>query len=479
MRRSHLILATLSLLCHWVTAGVSAAADDAEARNIRPFLRTTFAGRNSCIVIGQVDAGGSRIFAAGKLDNGTTAEPDGDTVFLLGSVTKTFTALLLQEMADRGEVQLDDPVAKYLPTDVKLPTHNDKPITLLDLATHTSALPFNPGNMAGDDVKTQYESYTVQRMDDFLAKFQLPRDPGTEFAYSNVGFALLGHALSLKAGKDFETLVLERICQPLAMHDTRVTPTPEMDARLAMGHDEKRPSERVRPWRFQAYIPAGGIHSTASDLLKYTAAEAGLSPSPLAVTIEKTQVIRHIDTHGEPDIDGFGTFGQTAMDWVDRGVLQPSGSQLLGHAGGAGSYHAFVGFDTKQHHGVVVLSTDNEISVEAIGFTLLLGKPLRPENAHQFEHQLVGIGVALQADPQKRGLRIFRIIPKSPAADAGLLVGDVIHKTDDQSLEGKSIADSVKLLRGDIGTTVMLEVIGADGQTRTIEVTRRPFAVGQ
>jgi CubicO group peptidase (beta-lactamase class C family) len=263
------------------------------------------------------------------------------------------------------------------------------------------------------------------------------------------------------------------------MHDTRVTPTPEMDARLAMGHDEKRPDQRQRPWRFQAYVPAGGIHSTADDLLKYAAAEAGLSPSPLATTMEKTQVIRHIDTHGVPDIDGFGTFGQTAMDWVDRGVLQPPGSQLLAHAGGAGSYHAFVGFDIKQHRGVVVLSTDNDISVEAIGFSLLLGKPLRPENAQQFEHQLVGIGVALEPDPQKHGLRIFRIIPKSPAADAGLRIGDVIQKTDDQPVVGKSLADSVKLLRGDIGTTVMLEVIGADGQTRTIEVTRRPFTIGQ
>src|SRR5262249_12791946 len=121
----------------------------------------------------------------------------------------------------------------------------------------------------------------------------------------------------------------------------------------------------------------------------------------------------------------------------------------------------------------------NDISVEAIGFTLLLGKPLRPENAQQFEHQIVGIGVALQADPQKHGLRIFRIIPKSPAADAGLMVGDVINKTDDQSLEGKSIADSVNPPRGDAGTTVMLEVIGTDGRPRTIEVTRRPFALGQ
>ena len=93
------------------------------------------------MVIGLVDQRGNRIFSAGKLDNGTTAEVNGDTIFEIGSITKTFTALLLLDMVKRGEMKLDDPVAKYLPESVTVPTHNGKEMTLLDLVTHTAALP--------------------------------------------------------------------------------------------------------------------------------------------------------------------------------------------------------------------------------------------------------------------------------------------------------------------------------------------------
>ena len=93
------------------------------------------------MVIGIVDEHGSQVFAAGKLDNGTDQEVNGDTLFEIGSATKTFTVLLLPDMVERGQMKLDDPVAKYLPASVKMPTHGGKEITLLDLATHTSALP--------------------------------------------------------------------------------------------------------------------------------------------------------------------------------------------------------------------------------------------------------------------------------------------------------------------------------------------------
>ena len=94
--------------------------------------------RGVAVVIGLTDAHGSRVISQGKLDNGTDEEVNGDTVFEIGSVTKTFTGLLLQDMVERGQMKLDDPVAKYLPASVKLPTYHGQQITLLHLATHTS-----------------------------------------------------------------------------------------------------------------------------------------------------------------------------------------------------------------------------------------------------------------------------------------------------------------------------------------------------
>ncbi len=114
-----------------------AVADQDEATDdatIKTFLHDTFDGKNIGMVIGLVDERQTRVFAAGSLDNGTKNEVNGDTIFEIGSITKTFTALLLQDMVQRGQMNLDDPVAKYLPASVRMPTHNGKEITLLNLA---------------------------------------------------------------------------------------------------------------------------------------------------------------------------------------------------------------------------------------------------------------------------------------------------------------------------------------------------------
>jgi len=120
---------------------------DAEAEAIQAFLRENFDNTNAGMVIGLVDERGSRVLAAGKLDNGTSQEVNGDTVFEIGSVTKTFTTLLLQDMVERDEVKLDDPVAEYLPESVKVPARDGKQITLLNLAIHTAGLPRDPSNL--------------------------------------------------------------------------------------------------------------------------------------------------------------------------------------------------------------------------------------------------------------------------------------------------------------------------------------------
>src|SRR5258708_20979037 len=134
---------------------------DAEADGIKAFLHDNFRQTNACMVIGLADQRGNRIFSAGKIGNGTDRGVNGDTVFFIGSVSKTFTALLLQDAVERGAMKLDDPVAKYLPTSVKMPTHDGKEITLLDLATHAAGFPINPDNMSGADDKEDYETYTV------------------------------------------------------------------------------------------------------------------------------------------------------------------------------------------------------------------------------------------------------------------------------------------------------------------------------
>jgi len=302
----------------------------------------------------------------------------------------------------------------------------------------------------------------------------LNRDPGTEFEYSNVGMALLGHVIALKAVMNFESLVVNRICRPLHMDSTCIALTLELKARLAMGHDDSgKPSP---PWKLQAYSPAGDIHSTANDLLKYVSAHAGLAPSRLTPLMKQTQVIRFKDSRGLSDEPGFGVFGRTAMDWVDRGAYQPPGMELLGHAGGAGSYHAWVGFDKKQHRGVVVLTTANDVSAEAIGWTLLQRLPLKRDNANEFAKEIVGLGFAFDLDKKTHTILVTRVYPQSPASQAGLSAGLIIQKIENVPTAGKTVAECAVLLRANGSPKVRLELVNQEQkETNTVELTRGKF----
>jgi CubicO group peptidase (beta-lactamase class C family) len=141
------------------------------------------------------------------------------------------------DMVRRGEVALTDPISKYLPESVKVPERNLRKIALADLSTQSSGLPRMPTNFMPRDANNPYADYTVQQMYDFLSGYKLSRDIGSQYEYSNLGVGLLGHVLSLHAGMSYEALVRSRVCDPLGLNDTRITLTPEMKTRLAVGHD--------------------------------------------------------------------------------------------------------------------------------------------------------------------------------------------------------------------------------------------------
>lgn len=150
---------------------------------------------------------------------------DHDTLFEIGSITKTFTASLLVDMVRRAEVKLDDPVANYLPASVQVPERGGRKITLLDLATHTSGLPGLPDDIHPRDLSNPYADYTQAMLDQFLSGYSLTRNPGSKYEYSAVGMALLGRALGCRLNMTWEQALTRRILKPLAMTSTRATLT--------------------------------------------------------------------------------------------------------------------------------------------------------------------------------------------------------------------------------------------------------------
>lgn len=461
-----------------LAAQFAAAAQDCFSNPdpLMAFLNANFAKTNAGMVVGLLDEHGSRVFSAGKMDNGTDAKVDGDTIFEIGSCTKVFTSLLALDIARRGEVKLDDPVAKYLPERVKVPAFEGKEITLRHLATQDSGLPWNPDdldklllreprNLALKGFKEACDAWTAEDLYAFLARHKLTDAPGTKFQYSNVGMSLLGHAIALKAGESYESLVMNRIARPLKMDSTGITLTPEQETRLARGHwADGTPSSNLK---FQVQEPAGSLLSTANDLLKFLVANLGFTRTELGPLMEEMQVIRHTDSP---------RFGRTAMPWVDEGLYQPPGSELLAHGGGGYGYLAFIGFDKKQRRAVVVLSNQLAVNPSGVGWTILQGMPLSRENVTYFVREIVGLGMALDADNATSLVRITSVYSRSPAGKAGLSANFLIQKINGTSIVGKPLNECLEMMGGPVGTKVTIELLDPERkETKTVELTREKF----
>ena len=311
------------------------------------------------IVVGVIDAKGRRIVAYGSLEKGDKRPLDGDTVFEIGSITKVFTSLLLTDMVQRGEVKLDDPIAKYLPASVKVPERNGHPIRLVDLATHTSALPRMPANFRPKDPANPYADYTEEQLYAFLSSYELIRDVGAKYEYSNLGFGLLGQGLARRAGTDYETLVETRICEPLGMKSTRITLTPDLERRFAAGHSADLVT--VSGWDIPTLAGAGALRSSANDLLTFLSAVMGYTHTALAPAMKAMLSISR--PTGQPFID-------TALGWT---IDTRGGNEIIWKNGGTGGYRTFIGYSRRSGLGIVALANtaDNNAGVDDLGLHLL------------------------------------------------------------------------------------------------------------
>jgi D-alanyl-D-alanine-carboxypeptidase/D-alanyl-D-alanine-endopeptidase len=322
------------------------------------------------IVVGVIEPDGRRVVAHGNLATGDSRKLDGDTIFEIGSVTKVFTSLLLADMVNRKEVALDDPAAKYLPENVRMPERSGKSITLLDLSTHTSGLPRLPGNLKMKDLRNPYADYSVDDLYQFLSGYELPRDPGAEFEYSNLGGGLLGHLLAYRAGTDYESLVGMRITRPLGMTDTGITLSSSMKQRMATGH-----TGMLAPtanWDLPTLAGAGALRSSANDMLTFFEAFLGYRESPLAPAMKAMFEVRH-------------PVAKMGLGWI---IMSAHDREIAAHDGGTGGFRSWVGYDPKERIGVVVLSNaagSTPVGVFDIGIHLLDPKwPLaNPEGPKQ------------------------------------------------------------------------------------------------
>ena len=156
----------------------------------------------------------------------------------------------------------------------------ERQITLADLATQSSGLPRLPTNMPVANPANPYADYTAGLLYQFLDGYQLTRDPGQAYEYSNLGVGLLGYALARAGHGSYESLLRTRILTPLGMGATGITLTEDMRSRLAPGHDAA--GQAVPNWDLSVLAGAGGLRSNVNDLLTFLAANLDTRRGPLA-----------------------------------------------------------------------------------------------------------------------------------------------------------------------------------------------------
>ena len=307
--------------------------------------------------------------------------PDADTVFEIGSITKTFTGILLAQRIENGELKLDDHVADLLPEGWSLP-ESAREITLRHCTTHTSGFPRLPANLLSFSVVSRqlfggdpYRDYSEEQFRDALATVELESEPGTERSYSNFAVGLLGFVLATQNGSDYETLVTNEICKPLGMHKTVITndawhrENMPVKYRSALKLGPAMIALESDEWQLPNHLAgAGAIRSTGRDMMTFLKANMGLISTPFDAAIQRS----HQELFQECADKAMG------MNWV-RSFESDISQNIIWHNGGTNGFKSYLGFTEDHQFGVFALSnTDVDVDVLAVGILKALVQEYAP-----------------------------------------------------------------------------------------------------
>ncbi|MGH9527783.1 MAG: serine hydrolase domain-containing protein, partial [Terriglobales bacterium] len=295
------------------------------------------------LVVGVAYHGQRRIFAFGAAQPGS--------MFEIGSVTKTFTGLILARMVEQRKVRLGDPVGQFLPPASVPAAAHGAGITLGELATQHSGLPPMPDNFNAASANP-YAAYTPALLLSYLRRRGLAHPTGAPFVYSNLGYGLLGYALARAAHTSYAALLRREVTGPLGLHNTVIRLSTAQRRRLLPGHNAA--GHVVPNWTFTpAFAGAGALRSTAADLLTYLQANLH-PPAAMASAVALQHRLRAAGPGGM----------MVGLGWI---YIPESGSYW--HNGGTGGYNSFVFFNPRLNLAVVALNNQ-----ELVGS----GRPMLP-----------------------------------------------------------------------------------------------------
>jgi len=301
--------------------------------------------------------GNQRVFRSfGETRPGNNIHPQLDSVVRIASLTKLMTSEMLVKLLDQGVVKLNDPLSKYAPPGARVPTYQGAPITLVNLATHTSALPREqPGGAAHRPV---FVWPTRDQRWNWLSTATLKSSPGSQAAYSNLAFDLLADALGNAAGKPYPQLFEEQITRPLGMKDTTFTPSPDQCKRLMVAEKGASPCNNTL-----AAVGSGGVYSTPGDMMRWMQqflssdfyARSNQADRMQTLIYQRSQLSRVIgmDVPGRADALGLG--------WV---YMAPKNGRpgIIQKTGGGGGFITYMAMIPQSNVGVFVVVTRSPLT---------------------------------------------------------------------------------------------------------------------
>ena len=337
------------------TQAAQNAAQDSFTAAIQRFdsqIAADVAADGVASIVAGVFVGNSVIWARGfGWADADLRTPAGvETIYRTGSISKTFTAVLLMQLVERGVVALDDPVVRHFPEFAQLdgPDEQVRSITFRQLASHTGGLVREPELLfAASGPLAEWESKVLAA----IPTTSLQSQPGSEYSYSNIGFGLLGLALSRAAGRPFMDLVTELIFEPLGMTQSTFALTPELEPYISVGYANREDGTIDAEYPAQEHagrgykVPNGGVYSTVGDLARFAAALSGTSP----MTILSARARREMLTIQTPEDSTRGYGLGLSVQTADNGV------RLVGHGGSVSGYNAHMVFDPETTVGVILM----------------------------------------------------------------------------------------------------------------------------
>jgi D-alanyl-D-alanine-carboxypeptidase/D-alanyl-D-alanine-endopeptidase len=313
-------------------------------------------------VLGVVRNGQTSIQGFGRRADSANEAPGADTLFRIGSVTKSFTGQVLASLAADGMVSLADPLTKYCPEFIAPISEGGRPIRLIDLAIHSAGLPREVPHEPGppDD---PFANITPEAFTAWLKANPLLFTPGTAISYSNFGFDLLAAALARAAHESYPGLLEARVIRPLGLRDTTFAPSAEQASRVMQGHNfDGSPMPNAKTG--DVIVGSGGLFSSARDLVAWLQWHLDRFSNERAAErlIDHAAYLWRDGLNAVFGMDESGHMDAMGLAWV---IMAPEGDRplILQKAGGLQGVFSYVAFAPAR--GIGVCAAINAFDVAA------------------------------------------------------------------------------------------------------------------